>query len=60
MEKRIYVCVLCCRIGKLSPDYVAREIVKGVLEERESISVPRFMLLWICFLRLVTLHALKD
>lgn len=47
------------RIGKLSPDYVARETVKGILEERESISIPRFMLFWIHFLRCLPQSARK-
>ncbi|XP_069670581.1 short-chain dehydrogenase/reductase family 16C member 6-like isoform X2 [Periplaneta americana] len=47
------------RIGRLSPDYVAKEIVKGVLEEREAIGVPRFMFFWICFLRCLPQSARK-
>ncbi|KAJ9582956.1 hypothetical protein L9F63_022717, partial [Diploptera punctata] len=47
------------RIGRLSPDYVAKQIVRGVLEEREAISVPRFMYFWICFLRCLPQGARK-
>ncbi|PNF20382.1 hypothetical protein B7P43_G10239 [Cryptotermes secundus] len=47
------------RIGKLSPNYAATEIVKAVLEERESISIPRFMLFWIYFLRCLPQSARK-
>ncbi|PSN47188.1 hypothetical protein C0J52_07876 [Blattella germanica] len=48
------------RIGRLSPDYVASEVVKGILQEREAISVPRFMLFWICFLRCLPQGARKH
>lgn len=35
------------RFGRLSPDFVAQEIVKGIRQECEIISVPRFMLFFI-------------
>lgn len=39
------------RFGRLSPDLVAQEIVKGIRQECEIISVPRFMLFWIHFMK---------
>ncbi|XP_063219563.1 17-beta-hydroxysteroid dehydrogenase 13-like isoform X2 [Bacillus rossius redtenbacheri] len=39
------------RFDRLSPGYVSAEIVKGILQEREMVSVPRFMLFWIYFMR---------
>jgi len=35
----------------MSPDFVAGEIVKGIREEQEIISVPRFLLFWIHFMK---------
>ncbi|KAK6619615.1 hypothetical protein RUM43_012372 [Polyplax serrata] len=45
------------RFGRLSPDYVSKEIIKGVLQECEIISVPRFMLFWIHFMKLLPFSA---
>ncbi|CAG2057644.1 unnamed protein product, partial [Timema podura] len=44
-------CLKLVKFDRLSPDYVAAEIVKGILEERETMTVPRFMEFWICLLR---------
>ncbi|EEB20497.1 17-beta hydroxysteroid dehydrogenase, putative [Pediculus humanus corporis] len=45
------------RFGRLSPDYVSKEIVKGIRQECEIISVPRFMLFWIHFMKLLPFNA---
>lgn len=39
------------RFERLSPDFVAGEIVRGIREEQQVITVPRFMLFWINFMK---------
>lgn len=46
-----FTCISGFRFGRLSPDFVAQEIVKGIRQECEIISIPRFMLFWIHFMK---------